>query len=70
MSTTNERRNKRERERIKVKIHKQFKDKIKGKSNEFVLQELERIRVKYGIEYKQQDGFDNLIIDPVDIEIV
>jgi hypothetical protein len=70
MSTTNERRNKRERERIKVKIHKQFKDKIKGRSNEFVLQELERIRVKYGIEYKQQDGFDNLIIDPVDIEIV
>ena len=70
MSTTNERRNKRERERIKVKIHKQFKDKVKGKSNEFVLQELERIRVKYGIEYKQQDGFDNLIIDPVDIEIV
>ena len=56
MSTTNERRNKRERERIKVKIHKQFKDKVKGKSNEFVLQELERIRVKYGIEYKQQGG--------------
>jgi hypothetical protein len=69
MSTTNERRNKRERERIKIKIHKQFKDKIKGKSNEFVLQELERIRVKYGIEYKQQDGFDNLIIDPVDVVI-
>ena len=67
MSTTNERRNKRERERIKVKIHKQFKDKVKGKSNEFVLQELERIRVKYGIEYKQQGG---LIIDPVDVEIV
>ena len=69
MSTTNERRNKRERERIKIKIHKQFKDKIKGRSNEFVLQELERIRVKYGIEYKQQDGFDNLIIDPVDVVI-
>ena len=70
MSTTNERRNKRERERMKIKIDKQFKDKIKGKSNEFVLQELERIRVKYGIEYKQQDGIgDNLILDPVDIDI-
>ena len=56
MSTSNERRNKRIRERMKVKIDKQFKDKIKGRSNEFVLQELERIRVKYGIEYKQQDG--------------
>lgn len=56
MSTSNERRNKRIRERMKVKIDKQFKDKIKGRSNEFVLQELERIRVKYGIEYKIQDG--------------
>lgn len=56
MSITNERRNKRIRERMKVKIHKQFLDKIKGKSNEFVLQELERIRVKYGIEYVQQDN--------------
>lgn len=59
MSTTNERRNKRERERIKLKIDKQFKDKVKGRSNEFVLQELERIRVKYGIEYIQQDGTSN-----------
>jgi hypothetical protein len=63
MSTTNERRNKRIRERMKEKIHKQFIDKIKGRSNEFVLQELERIRVKYGIEYntpntllQQEDG--------------
>ena len=56
MSTSDERRNKRIRERMKVKIDKQFKDKIKGRSNEFVLQELERIRVKYGIEYKIQDG--------------
>jgi hypothetical protein len=60
MSTTNERRNKRIRERLKEKIHQQFKDKVKGKSNEFVLQELERIRVKYGIEYKQQDGTSNI----------
>lgn len=70
MSTSNERRNKRIRDRMKIKIDKQFKDKIKGRSNEFVLQELERIRVKYGIEYKQQDGIgDNLILDPVDIDI-
>jgi ribulose bisphosphate carboxylase small subunit len=70
MSTTNERRNKRERERIKIKIHKQFQDKMKGKTNGEVLQELERIRVKYGIEYVQQDRIgDNLIIDPVDVNI-
>ena len=70
MSTSNERRNKRIRERMKEKIDKQFKDKIKGRSNEFVLQELERIRVKYGIEYKQQDGIgDNLVIDPINVDI-
>jgi hypothetical protein len=70
MSTTNERRNRRIRERMKVKINKQFLEKIKGKSNEFVLQELERIRVKYGIEYVQQDVIgDNLIIDPVNVDV-
>jgi hypothetical protein len=70
MSTSDERRNKRIRERMKEKIHKQFKEKIKGRSNEFVLQELERIRVKYGIEYVQQDGIgDNLVIDPINVDI-
>jgi hypothetical protein len=70
MSTTNERRNRRIRERMKVKIHQQFLEKIKGKSNEFVLEELERIRVKYGIEYVKEDTIgDNLIIDPVNVDI-
>ena len=70
MSTSNERRVKRERERLKEKIHKQFKDKIKGKSNEFVLQELERIRVKYNIEYVQQDSFNNINTEDIDVEIL
>jgi hypothetical protein len=70
MSTSDERRNKRIRERMKEKIHKQFKEKIKGRSNEFVLQELERIRVKYGIEYVQQEEIgDNLVIDPINVDI-
>lgn len=70
MSTTNERRNKREKERMKQKIHKQFQDKVKGMTDEQVLWELEKIRHKYGLLWNRPDGFDNLIIDPVDIEIV
>ena len=70
MSTSNERRNKRERERMKVKIFKQFQDKMKGKTNGEVLQELERIRIKYGIEYEKPEEIgDNLIMDPINIDI-
>ena len=57
MSTTNERRNRRIRERMKIKIFKQFQEKMKGKTNGEVLEELERIRVKWGIEFKEEDEY-------------
>lgn len=56
MSTTNERRNRRIRERLKVKIFKDFQERMNGKTNEEVLKELERIRVKYGIEYSTDEA--------------
>lgn len=59
MSTTNERRHKRELQRLKEKIHKQFIERIKGKTEEQIFQYMEQIRIKYGIEYKVQDGQPN-----------
>ena len=70
MSTSNERRNKRMRERMKVKIFKDFQERMKGKTNAEVIKELERIRIKYGIEYEQPKEIShNLIIDPVNVDI-
>ena len=56
MSTTNERRYRRQQQRLKEKLHKNFLERIKGKSQEQIVQILEQIRVKYGIEYVQQDN--------------
>ncbi len=56
MSTTSERRYRRQQQRFKEKIHQKFLERIKGKSNEQILEIMEQIRVKYGIEYRQQDN--------------
>ena len=70
MSASSERRVKRQMERLKEKIHKKFVEKTKGMTDEQVLWELEKIRHRYGLEWKRPEGVDNLIIDPVDVEIV
>jgi hypothetical protein len=56
MSTTSQRRYRRQQQRLKEKIHQKFLERIKGKSNEQILEIMEQIRVKYGIEYRQQDN--------------
>jgi hypothetical protein len=70
MSSTNERRIKRERERLTEKIHADFKEKIKGMNREQVLWELEKIRVKYGIEYTSNNPLNNITTEDVDVEIL
>ena len=56
MSTTSQRRYRRQQQRLKENIHQKFLERIKGKSNEQILEIMEQIRVKYGIEYRQQDN--------------
>ena len=71
MSATATRRAKREKQQMMDKIHAQFKEKIKGMNREQVLWELEKIRVKYNIQYAQNDAsFDNINTEDVDIEIL
>ena len=71
MATTATRRAKREKQKMMDKIHAQFKEKIKGMNREQVLWELEKIRVKYNIQYAQNDAsFDNINTEDVDIEIL
>jgi hypothetical protein len=56
MSTTSERRYRRQQQRLKEKLHKKFIERIKGKSNEEILQIMDQIRSKYGIEYRGEDN--------------
>jgi hypothetical protein len=56
MSTTSERRYRRQQQRLKEKLHKKFIERIKGKSNEEILQIMDQIRFKYGIEYRGEDN--------------
>jgi hypothetical protein len=71
MSATATRRAKREKQQMMDKIHAQFKEKIKGMNREQVLWELEKIRVKYGIQYAPNEkSFDNINTEDVDVEIL
>jgi hypothetical protein len=71
MAATATRRAKREKQKMMDKIHAQFKEKIKGMNREQVLWELEKIRVKYNIQYAQNEkSFDNINTEDVDIEIL
>jgi len=55
MSTTNERRRKRELQRLKEKLHKNFLERIKGKNEEEIKVIMQRIKDKYGLVDKQPD---------------
>jgi hypothetical protein len=71
MAATATRRAKREKQKMMDKIHAQFREKIKGMNREQVLWELEKIRVKYGIQYAQNDAsFNNINTEDVDVEIL
>ena len=71
MSATATRRAKREKQQMMDKIHAQFKEKIKGMNREQILWELEKIRVKYGIQYAPNEkSFDNINTEDVDVEIL
>ena len=50
MATSANRRFIREQNRLKEKLHKQFIERIKGKTPEQIQQILEQIRVKYNLE--------------------
>ena len=50
MATSANRRYTRQQNRLKEKLHKQFLDKIKGKTPEEIQQILEQIRIKYNLE--------------------
>ena len=71
MSATATRRAKREKQQMMDKIHTQFKEKIKGMDREQILWELEKIRVKYGIQYAPNEKpFNNINTEDVDVEIL
>ncbi len=55
MSTTSERRYRRQQERLKEKLHKNFLERIKGKNEEEIQVIMQRIKDKYGIVDKQPD---------------
>lgn len=59
MSTTNERRYRRQQERLKQKLHKNFLERIKGKTDEEIVQIMNKIKDKYGIVDKQPDEYND-----------
>ena len=54
-----QRRLNRERQRMMAKVHKQFMERIKGKTVEEIAAILEQIRIKYNInEYKPDEELE------------
>jgi hypothetical protein len=68
MSTSFNRRYKRNQERLKKKINEQFFKRIQGKSNEEIAVIMEQIKLKYGFDEPKQPTED-LIIPPIDINV-
>lgn len=65
MSTSFNRRNKRQQERLQKKINEQFFKRIEGKTPEQIAVIMEQIRVKYGLE--KPEPVEPMFIPPVDI---
>jgi hypothetical protein len=68
MSTSFNRRYKRNQERLQKKINEQFFKRIQGKSNEEIAVIMEQIKLKYGFDEPKQPTED-FIIPPIDINV-